>query len=79
MPNNLRGEKSFCPRNAVKECRETLSRQADFLEQKPLLEEAVRSLGHEIIFYPKFHPEFNFIEMFWGACKAYDRKRCDYS
>ena len=63
----------------LKECREILSRQPDFLEQKPLLEEAVRSLGHEIIFYPKFHPEFNFIEMFWGACKAYARKRCDYS
>lgn len=63
----------------LKECREVLSRQPDFQEQKPMLEEAVRSMGHEIIFYPKFHPEFNFIEMFWGACKAYARKRCDYS
>ena len=63
----------------LKECREILSRQPDFLEQEPLLEEAVRSLGQEIILYPKFHPEFNFIEMFWGGCKAYARKRCDYS
>ena len=63
----------------LKECRETLSRESDFRAQRPLLEESVRSLGHEIIFYPKFHPEFNFIEMFWGACKAYARKRCDYS
>jgi hypothetical protein len=59
------------------ECRSVLPRQPDFQEQKPLLEE--RSMGHEIIFYPKSHPEFNFIEMFWGACEAFARKRCDYS
>jgi hypothetical protein len=61
------------------ECRSVLSHQPDFQEQKPLLEERVRSMGLEIIFHPKFHPKFNFIEMFWGAYKAFARKRRDYS
>jgi hypothetical protein len=41
------------------EARELLSSQPDFSEQRPLLVETVEDVGHSIIFYPKFHPEFN--------------------
>ena len=30
--------------------------------------------GHAIIFLPKFHCEFNWIERYWGCAKS-----CDYS
>jgi hypothetical protein len=39
-----------------------LSQQRDFKEQKGCLEEELRALHHEVIFYPKFHCELNFIE-----------------
>jgi hypothetical protein len=56
-----------------------LSLEPDFASQKSLLSEIIENAGHKAIFYPKFHCELNFIEMFWGAAKQYTRKNCDYS
>ena len=59
--------------------RKFLASQPDFLEQKEWLEETVINKFHQIIFYLKFHPEFNWIQMFWGATKHYTRKHYTYS
>jgi len=50
-----------------------------FLAQKPLVKEVIESRGHKVIFYPKFHCELNFIEIFWDAAKRYAQNNCDYS
>jgi hypothetical protein len=69
----------FHSRNEVKRSSEIVVSTTRLVDQKPLLDETVASAGHSIIFYPKLHPEFNFIEMFWGACKTFIRKHCDCS
>ncbi|RGB33345.1 hypothetical protein C1646_761801 [Rhizophagus diaphanus] len=56
-----------------------LLNQPDFLNTKPLIQEIIEVKGHKVIFYPKFHCELNYIEMYWGAAKWYARQQCNYS
>ena len=79
------GLKGFCGnKEALVEnsrccARHVLAAQEDFLNQKPILQEVIEKLGHKVIFYPKFHCELNYIEMYWGAAKRYARQQCNYS
>jgi hypothetical protein len=41
--------------------------------------ELVESANHLVLFYPKFHCELNFIEMYWAQVKRKVRSLCDYS
>ena len=72
-----------CPTSGLdyKQCcaRTLLANQPDFLEQKGRLEETIVGQGMEILFYPKFHCELNFIERFWSSVKKYARDHCTYS
>ncbi|KAA8896893.1 hypothetical protein FN846DRAFT_993445 [Sphaerosporella brunnea] len=56
-----------------------ISQEQDFRKQKSELEEAIISRGHLCIILPKFHPETNPIEYYWGATKVFTRKNCGYS
>ena len=67
------------PKMKIKEARKLLSEQEDFRSQKELLAETVSNAGYLIDFYPKFHCEFNYIEMFWGAAKAWCRANCTFT
>ncbi|KAJ3739722.1 hypothetical protein DFH05DRAFT_1406735 [Lentinula detonsa] len=54
-------------------CRRLLFNQPDFTNQPSALEELITSRGHLCDFYPKYHCELNFIEMYWGAAKFHYR------
>ena len=56
-----------------------LEAQPDFLQEKSMLENIITAAGHEVIFYPKFHCELNYIEYYWCAVKRYTRANCQYS
>ena len=56
-----------------------LEDQDDFRNEISLLETIIQQSGHEVIFYPKFHCELNYIEYYWAALKRYTRENCKYS
>jgi len=39
-----------------------------------MLETVILQAGHEVLFYPKFHCELNYIEYYWAALKRYTRE-----
>jgi len=53
--------------------------QTDFQEEKSMLETIIVEAGHEVIFYPKFHCELNYIEYYWAYLTRYARTNCRYS
>lgn len=59
--------------------RKILSLERDFKSQKSQLQEEIEKRGHICIFYPKYHCELNYIEMYWGAAKRYTRENCNYT
>jgi hypothetical protein len=59
--------------------RHILSLQPDFLAQKSKLQVEIEKCGHKCIFYPKYHCELNYIEMYWSAAKQYTREHCNYT
>ena len=63
----------------VKEARKLFSQQPDFREQREWFEETISQGGCLIDLYPKYNCEFNNIEMFWGAAKAWCRARCTFN
>ena len=56
-----------------------LEAEEDFRNEISLLETIIQAAGHEVIFYPKFHCELNYIEYYWAALKRYTRDNCLYS
>ena len=55
------------------------SKEPDFLAQKSYLAEALENEGFNIIFYPKYRCELNYIELVWGWIKRYHRDTCTYN
>jgi hypothetical protein len=58
--------------------RRILAAEKDFRDQTGRLQEEVEKLGHQVLFYPKFHCELNFIERYWCRAKWYARENCNY-
>lgn len=63
----------------------TLAECPDFKHEKTELEKLVSNFAtssqvqHSVLFLPKFHCEFNPIELAWAKSKIYTRQHCGYS
>ncbi|THU88018.1 hypothetical protein K435DRAFT_680604 [Dendrothele bispora CBS 962.96] len=71
-PSKLKAQcKGFrCPKGRTDCCcRRVLYCEPDFVNQKSRLEEHCEARGYEVIFFPKYHCELNFIEQCWGYAK----------
>ena len=55
------------------------SKEPDFLAQKSYLAETVENEGFNIMFYPKYNCELNYIELVWGWIQRYHRDTCTYN
>jgi len=58
--------------------RALLAAQLDFQQQKSQIEDAILAAGHDVIFYPAFHCELNFIEYYRSVANLYARNNCQY-
>ncbi|CAN0111035.1 unnamed protein product, partial [Ectocarpus sp. 6 AP-2014] len=50
-----------------------------FKAQLNKVEQIFKEVGHVCIFLPKYHPELNAIERYWGYVKHVLRLHCEYS
>ena len=63
----------------LKTARQLLAEQPDFSKQRGRLVDVLVEAGQKVLFLPKFHCEFNFIENLWCRMKVYLRRNCLYS
>lgn len=67
------------------EAASVLAECSDFKHEKTELEKVVSTFAslsqtqHSVLFLPKFHCEFNPIELAWAKSKIYTRQHCGYS
>lgn len=59
--------------------RERMSQEPDFVEEQSELAHLMKEIGGELVITPKFHPEFNPVELAWAICKRHTRRNCGYS
>jgi hypothetical protein len=58
--------------------RKILSSHEDFKNQKSWLHEVADMFGTRVIHYPRYHCEFNYIEMVWCFLKRQLRRTCKF-
>ena len=59
--------------------RTVLSFHEDFATENNIVEEYLKSRGHQVYFLPKFHCELNAIERVWGQAKVYSRAYTNFT
>ncbi len=69
----------YDPKKDLPYHKKLLALQPDFKAQRSWLCELIEGRGHKVVFFPKFHCEFNFLERFFSSVKKDLRMNCDYS
>ncbi len=74
-----KSNQSTCDNSGKCYSRALLQSQLNSKNQEGWLQEKIEAAGHDVIFYPKFHCELNFIERFLCAANYYTRENCSYT
>ena len=63
----------------VKELKTRIKESLVYKEQTTLIQQLFSENGHQLVYLPPCHPEYNMMELIWAKVKRHCQEYCDYT